>query len=253
MLTVVSRTHPGAVRATNEDFALWDSALGLIAVADGMGGHNAGEVASRLAVDMLRSFLVQSAAGGDITWPFGLDPEQSFAANRLRSAMKIANMRVRQAADEHSGYTGMGTTLVAALIDGSQATYAGVGDSRIYSWSGDALQQLTADDSWVMMLQKESGLGPGAFVKHPMRHVLTSVIGARTEVNVAVRELTLVEGQTLILCTDGLHGALPDHAIASVMKAEPNLEHAAGVLVDTAVDRDGSDNVTILLARYSGR
>src|SRR6266498_2268866 len=109
MLTVSSRTHPGSVRTVNEDVSLWDPDLGLIAVADGMGGHNAGEIASRMALDALHSFVKQSAAD-DITWPFGVDPALSFAANRLRTAVKIANVRVHRAAEEHADYTGMGTT-----------------------------------------------------------------------------------------------------------------------------------------------
>jgi len=251
MLTVSSRSHPGSVRTINEDVALWDAGLGLLVVADGMGGHNAGEVASRLAVDTVRSVLEQSADGDDITWPFGVDPALSFTGNRLRTAVKMANARVHGAAQEDEEYTGMGTTIVAALVEGSQVTYAGVGDSRIYAWRGEGLLQLTADDSWIFMLQKQSGLGPSAFEKHPMRHVLTSVIGARADVDVKVQEHVLLEGQTLLLCTDGLHGALPDHMIASALKAEPDLERAANTLVETAVTRDGSDNVTLLLARHS--
>ena len=154
MLKVCSRTHPGSVRAINEDFALWDPDLGLIVVADGMGGHNAGEVASRLAVDTLQTFLKQSAAADKITWPFGVDRRLSFEANRLSTAVKVANSRVRRAADERADYAGMGTTLVAAVVAGSRATYTGVGDSRIYAWRGDELQQLTADDSWIGMLQE---------------------------------------------------------------------------------------------------
>lgn len=252
MLKVCSRTHPGSVRAINEDFALWDPDLGLIVVADGMGGHNAGEVASRLAVDTLQTFLKQSAAADKITWPFGVDRRLSFEANRLSTAVKMANSRVRRAADERADYAGMGTTLVAAVVAGSRATYTGVGDSRIYAWRGDELQQLTADDSWIGMLQKESGLGPAAFVRHPMRHVLTSVIGVRAEVTVNVQDLSLADGHTLVLCTDGLHGALPDHLIASTLGAEPDLQRAADRLVEMAVASDGSDNVTIMLARHSG-
>jgi serine/threonine protein phosphatase PrpC len=252
MLKVCSRTHPGSVRASNEDFALWDADLGLIVVADGMGGHNAGEVASRLAVDTLHLFLKQSAAAGTITSPLGVDRKGSSDANRLSAAVKMANRRVRRAAAERADYAGMGTTLVAAIVEGSRATYTGVGDSRIYVWRGDELEQLTADDSWIGMLQKESGLGPAAFVKHPMRHVLTSVIGVRAELTVNVQDLSLAEGHTLVLCTDGLHGALTDPLIASVLRVEPDLQRAADRLVEMAVASDGSDNVTILLARHSG-
>jgi protein phosphatase len=252
MLTVSSSTHPGAVRKTNEDALLWDPQLGLLVVADGMGGHNAGEVASHLAVDSLHSFMKMSADGDDFTWPFGINPQLSFAANRLMTAVKIANRRVFRESEANADYTGMGTTIVAAVAEGAHVTFASIGDSRMYSLQGAELQQLTSDDSWVMMLQKESGVDARAFEKHPMRHVLTSVVGARLEVDTEVHEIELVNGQTIILCTDGLHGGLTDAMIRSILQAETDLQRAADRLVDTAVKRDGSDNVTILLARYSG-
>src|SRR5215471_4529380 len=252
MLTVSSRTHPGSVRKINEDAWLWDPQIGLLVVADGMGGHNAGEVASHLAVDALHGFLKNSASGDDITWPFGVNPNWSFAANRLLTALKVANNRVYRASESNADYTGMGTTVVAALADGPSLTFASIGDSRMYVLQDSELRQLTDDDSWVVMLQRESGLDPRAFEKHPMRHVLTSVVGARPEVDAQVRELELVDGETIMLCTDGLHGGLPDPMIRSILRDEPDLQRAADKLVDTAVSRDGSDNVTILLARYSG-
>jgi protein phosphatase len=249
MLNVCARTHPGSVRRINEDAVLWDPRLGLLVVADGMGGHNAGEVASRLAVDALHDFVQQSTSV-DITWPFGLNPQLSYAANRLTTAMKIANRRVYRASEDNNDYNGMGTTVVAGLAEGSHVTFASIGDSRLYSANGSHIQQLTSDDSWVTMLQRESGLDPSAFERHPMRHVLTSVVGARPDVDVKTEELALVDGQTMLFCTDGLHGALPDDVILSILSSEADLERAADALVDTAVKRDGSDNVTVLLARY---
>ena len=115
MLTVSSRTDPGAVRTTNEDRVLWDPALQLFAVADGMGGHNAGEVASRLAIDTIRMFLQKSANDHDCTWPLGVNPSLSFETNRLMTAVKLANRRVFRDAEAGVEYTGMGTTVVAAL------------------------------------------------------------------------------------------------------------------------------------------
>jgi protein phosphatase len=250
MLTVCSRTHPGTVRTINEDSSLLEPDLGVVAVADGMGGHNAGEVASQLALDTIRSFLKKSASGDDFTWPFGFSPTLSFAANRLMTAIKIANRRVFRASEERTEYTGMGTTVVAAVLEGTRLAYSSVGDSRIYSFDGSELRQITQDDSWVEMLMKESGLDASAFEKHPMRHVLTSVVGARPELDVTVQELDLVDGQTIMFCTDGLHGALSDKDVAAVLKREANLDRAAAQLVEMAVARDGKDNVTVALARY---
>jgi PPM family protein phosphatase len=230
MLTVCTRTHPGNVRTINEDATMWEPDISTIAVADGMGGHNAGEVASQLALDSIKAFLKKSAATDDFTWPFGFSPALSFAANRLMTAIKIANRRVFRASEERPDYTGMGTTVVAAIVEGSRVAFSGVGDSRIYSFAGNELKQMTRDDSWVVMLMKESGLDASAFEKHPMRHVLT-----------------------LLFCSDGLLGGMSDHDIAGVLRNEPQLDKAAEMLVTLGVQRDGKDNVTVALARYSSR
>ncbi len=250
MLTVASRTHPGRVRASNEDAWLWDERLAVVGVADGMGGHNAGEVASQLALEAFRSFLDESVSDRDLTWPFGFDTGRSVAANRLATAIKIANGRVYRAAEEHAAYSGMGTTFVAALFTASTLVYASVGDSRIYSFDGARLTRMTTDDSWVEMLMRDSGLGASAFERHPMRHVLTSVVGARPALDVTAEERALADGQTIVLCTDGLHGAIADGDLEAVLKAEQDLDRAAAALVDAAVARDGRDNVTVALARY---
>src|SRR5262245_44039349 len=251
MLTVCTRTHPGNVRTINEDSSLWEPDIATIAVADGMGGHNAGEVASQMALDTIKAFLMKSANTDDFTWPFGFNQALSFAANRLTTAIKVANRRVFRASEERSEYTGMGTTVVAAIVEEGRLTFTGVGDSRIYTFAGNELKQITKDDSWVVMLMKESGLDASAFEKHPMRHVLTSVVGARPELDVTVEEMELVEGQTLLLCSDGLLGGVSDDDIAGVLKAEPQLERAAEKLVTMGVERDGKDNVTVALARYT--
>src|SRR5947208_3442089 len=143
MLTVSYRTHPGAVRPINEDSVAWEPDLSFVAIADGMGGHNAGEVASKLAIDTVRGFLQKSASSNDFTWPFGVDPALSFAANRLMTAMKIANRRVFRVAEERAEYGGMGTTLVAGIVDGNKLTFANVGDSRIYSFTSSEFRQLS--------------------------------------------------------------------------------------------------------------
>jgi serine/threonine protein phosphatase PrpC len=251
MLTVCTRTHPGTVREINEDRSMWEPAIATLAVADGMGGHNAGEVASQMALDAMRAFLMKSASGDDFTWPFGFSPALSFAANRLMTAIKIANRRVFRASEERTEYTGMGTTVVALIVEGSRIAFCGVGDSRIYSFDGKEIRQITKDDSWVVMLMKESGLDASAFDKHPMRHVLTSVVGARPELEVSVEEMDLTEGQTLLLCSDGLLGGVRDADIAGVLEAEKDLERAAETLVQMGVQRDGKDNVTVALARYT--
>jgi len=251
MLSVCSSTHPGAVRAINEDSSSWDPALSFLVVADGMGGHNAGEVASGLAVEAASAFLQKSASTEDFTWPFGVNPEASFGANRLTTAAKVANRRVFRASEERVEYTGMGTTLVLALVEGAHVTFANVGDSRLYTMQDDGLRQLSRDDSWVVMLSRESGLDPSSFHDHPMRSVLTNVVGARPDVDVSVGEFDLTDGQVILMCTDGLHGGVSDEQMTAILKEHPDLQQAADILVQTAVRQDGRDNITVMLARYS--
>ena len=251
MLTAETRTHPGG-RPTNEDCVLWDPALSLMAIADGMGGHNAGEVASRLALDAAREFLRESLTD-DVTWAYRRDPELSLTANRLVNAVKLANREILRAAEGHAELSGMGTTLVLGIVEDSRLTFASVGDSRLYALAGSKLRQLTRDDSWVAMLSAETGVDASLLKKHPMNHVLTSVVGARPELEVKVQEVDLEEGETLVMCTDGLHGVLADEVIQRTLEAETDLGQAAERLVQSALENRSRDNVTVLVARYSSR
>jgi serine/threonine protein phosphatase PrpC len=251
MLTVTALSHPGHSREINEDAVLTDAPIGLVAIADGMGGHNAGELASGMALDALGSFLRKSAETRDFTWPCGVNFKQSMNANRLAAAIQISNRLVFRKAEESPKYTGMGTTVVAALVEGAALTFASVGDSRIYQMAGTTLRQLSTDDSWIEMLARESGGNTAALRNHPMRDVLTKVVGARGDLDVLATEVTLEDGQVLLLCTDGLHGAVPFEEMAGILSAHEDLQRTAEVLVQAALDRDGSDNISLVLARYT--
>jgi protein phosphatase len=253
MLVAHGVTHPGTVRKINEDALLWDLDLGLFIVADGMGGHNAGEVASRLAVDTIRTFMQRSRDGDDFTWPYGIDPQLSFDANRMMTAIKLANRRVFKAGESRDEYTGMGTTIVAALIDQGRLIFSGVGDSRIYLFRGDTLKQLTKDDSWVAtVLAREPGMDETTLASHPMRHVLTNVIGARDQMEMDVGEMPLESGDLLLFCTDGLHGAIDDRVAERILAEQPDDPTVVSDrLVQGALDRNGSDNITALVVRYT--
>lgn len=250
MLTAHGVTHAGRVRKTNEDSLVSDLDLGLFVVADGMGGHNAGEVASRLAVEAIKHFLVLSQEGDDFTWPYGLNPGLSFHGNRLMTAIKLANRRVFRAGESRDEYTGLGTTVVAAFFDEHQLTFSGVGDSRIYLFSHHRLEQITQDDSWAAtILARETGGDKAAIASHPMRHVLTNVLGAREPLEMEVGERRLASGDTLLLCSDGLHGALDDERIAAVMGGAHAVPDIAEELVRLALEADGGDNITALVVR----
>jgi protein phosphatase len=220
-------------------------------IADGMGGHNAGEVASRVAIDAAQDFLRKSAASLDVTFAYGLNAALSMTENRLLNAVKVANRQIFTSGQEHAEYNGMGTTVVMAVLDGRHLTFASVGDSRLYLQSGTTLRQLTRDDSWVNMLSEETGVDAATLKKHPMHHVLTNVVGARFELDVTVHELDLEDGQTLMMCTDGLHGVVSDEIIQQTLQDEQDLGAAAEKLIQAALDLHGRDNVTVLLARYT--
>jgi protein phosphatase len=250
MLTVETRTNPGP-RPTNEDSVLWDPSLSLMIVADGMGGHNAGEVASRVAIEAAQDFLKKSSLQPDVTFAYGVNAALPMTVNRLLNAVKAANRQIFTSGQEHAEYNGMGTTVVMAIVEGRHLTFASVGDSRLYSLTGSKLRQLTRDDSWVAMLSEETGVDANTLKKHPMHHVLTNVVGARFELDVTVHELDLEDGQTLMMCTDGLHGVLGDEVIQQTLQEEPDLGKAAEKLIQLALDSNGRDNVTVLLARYT--
>jgi len=239
MWTAVTKTHTGNVRTNNEDLALWDSELGVLVIADGMGGHNAGEVASRLAVETLYKSLQQTASGG-------LE-----AADRLREAVTRANREVFRTSKERPECAGMGTTMTVALVEAERVRYASVGDSRLYALKNGALQQMTRDDSLMGALIDVAGIDPAELEHHPMRHLLTSVVGRKAELDVTVDELTLADGQMLLLSTDGMHGVLPTESIAAILRADQDLDRAAQLLITAALGADSKDNVTVVVARYS--
>ena len=246
MLNAHGVTHPGLVREINEDGFLVDVPLGLYVVADGMGGHNAGEVASAQALEAMRRFLARSAEAGDFTWPYGIDPKLTLPGNRLLTSVKLANRRVFKIGESRDDYSGLGPTVVAALIEDGHVSLTGVGDSRIYAFSDGRLQQLTVDDSWASTVAAS-----GATASHQMRHVLTNVVGAREEIDVEVTEHPFGAGATLLLCSDGLHGALDDAAIAAQLASPGPVSVIANDLVRLALERDGRDNITAVVLRWS--
>jgi serine/threonine protein phosphatase PrpC len=247
--TAAAHTDVGRVREGNEDAFLVDPTLGLYAVADGMGGHSAGEIASRIAVETLGSFVKSSGSDSGITWPYGFDTNLSFEANQLKSAVQLANQQIRFAARQQAELDGMGSTIIAVLVRGSLATMANVGDSRLYRWRRAELSQLSEDDSWAASMLK-AGVDPAFIKTHAMRHMLTRALGTEQAVEVRAGQVTLEVGDVLLLCSDGLHGALGDAGIAAVLGRETgDLDSTARALIAAANEAGGPDNVTALLVR----
>lgn len=248
-LTVGSRTETGPRKMNQDHFGWWPD-LGLCIVADGMGGHKGGEVASHLAVEAIRQFIADSANSADITWPFGLEVARSLDVNRLTTAVRLANRKVYSEGSRHTELNGMGTTVVAVLVSGDRMAMASVGDSRIYRLRNGSLEQLTKDDTWLASVlgAKEA---EDADPAHPLRHVLTSVVGTRDDVKPGAREEQLEPGDTFVLCSDGVHGRLDSAAIAQVLQAASTAPDRATRLVDEALTRGTSDNATALVISIS--
>ncbi|HKT81897.1 MAG TPA: protein phosphatase 2C domain-containing protein [Vicinamibacterales bacterium] len=251
MLNVVTVTHPGAVRPTNEDVVLWDADLGLIAVADGMGGHNAGEVASRMAVDEVRAML-QADLSKD-GWPFGFVESLGVHGNRVHTAILAANRKVFAAGRKDAAHAGMGTTLTVALIEDRTMWLGSVGDSRLYiKPAGGALQLRTHDDSVVDLLRQDPAIKTLAMLNRPMQHLLTSAIGPKPEISVEIQTIELSDGDLLLLTTDGMHGPVGDEVMDMILDdGTLDLQIAANHLLDAALGAGGRDNITIALGRFT--
>lgn len=248
VLRAVGVTDKGRVRPTNEDCFAVREDLGLCVIADGMGGHNAGEVASRLAVDA----VVESCAVVSDGWPFGYDDTLSAAGNLLRTAIHRANVSILETAITSDTYTGMGTTLVAAHVTGGHLVVAHAGDSRLYVFADGQLRQVTRDDSWMAtVLANDPAADPTVLMNHPMRNALTNVVGAGTRTDVHVVEQPVASGDLLLLTTDGVHGVMDEGQLKRLMVGDENLDAIAANVIAAALARGSRDNCTAIVARVA--
>jgi serine/threonine protein phosphatase PrpC len=249
MMISAGQTDTGRSRATNEDAFFVDSEVGLFVVADGMGGHRAGEVASRLAVDTVVDFVRASGTDKGITWPYGLDTRMSFEGNQLRNAVQLANQRILGAAQKQPEWSGMGSTIVAALVRNGRAVYTNVGDSRLYLWRAQQLAQLSVDHSWAATMLK-AGADPATVRTHPMRHLLTRALGLESNLDIEVSDAPVEEADLLVLSTDGLHGVVSAAGIGRILaESGAELGVLARKLIEAANAAGGPDNVTVVLVR----
>jgi serine/threonine protein phosphatase PrpC len=244
-------TDVGRKRKGNEDSLFVNPEQNLYVVADGMGGHAAGEVASKVAVEAINEFVCMTGGDEEITWPFGLDESMSYDGNRLKTAVRYANNKVLATTQEASEYEGMATTVVAALLDGRTANIAHVGDSRVYLHRNDSLLQLTGDHSWVNEQIQGGLLSADQARTHPLRNVVTRALGGRADLEVEMQVHEALPDDVLLLCSDGLTTMVPDPDIARIIGAAAgDVEKAARDLVDEANARGGEDNITVLLLRF---
>ncbi len=250
MIQAYGRSDVGLRRKLNEDSFLVDQETGFFVVCDGMGGHNAGEVASRMAVETLGDFIRRShqVEFESIPWTYGADANLSREGNRIRTAIKLANERVYQAATGSEECSGMGTTVVAALVSEDVLTVGWAGDSRCYLLRDGRLKQLTRDDSWVTAAASEGILSVEEIERHPLRNIITKAVGAHADIDVDLVEEHLTASDRVVLCTDGLHSMITDAQILERLKSAPSSTEAASVsLVDAANQAGGKDNVTVVV------
>jgi serine/threonine protein phosphatase PrpC len=241
-------TDIGGRCQNNQDSLLFDDEIGLYVVADGMGGHNAGEVASRLAVEMISGFVRRSREQERLTWPYGIDPQISYNGNSLRTAIMLANKRIWKEAESQEEYTGMGTTVVTALADEDTVTICHAGDSRVYRIRAGEMEQITLDDTWVQSAVEKGILQREQMRSHPLRNIITKAIGAEQSIEVPVLDFPLVEKDYYLLCSDGLHGTLQDAQMLEIItSAGDDLMKSVTSLIEAANAGGGRDNITALL------
>lgn len=243
-LEIASLTHAGMVRSHNEDNHAFDALAGFAILADGMGGYNAGEVASEMAVSTLAAGL-RAHAGADIA---------AATATLVRGEVEQINAAIHQAARDQGHYAGMGTTLVAALFRPGWITVAHVGDSRLYRWRGEQLTAVTRDHS-LLQEQIDGGLitrEEARLSQH--RNLVTRALGVDAKVDVEVHDYPTAPHDIYLLCSDGLNDMVTDEVIAQVLHDHPSeLAAAARQLVGWANRNGGRDNVTVILARVLDR
>jgi protein phosphatase len=227
----------GRRRAANEDHYALAPELGLYLVADGLGGHVAGQIASGLAAEAaLRTIRTLEGTGMTL-------------AEKLRYAVIAANREVNETARRRRELAGMGTTLVALLAQEGRAALAHVGDSRAYLVRGDRIRQLTDDHSLVGELLRRREISADAAREHPQRHVLTRAVGVRPSVEPDLAELTPEESDVFLLCSDGLTGHVRDEEIAQAVSGGADPQEAVDALIALANERGGEDNITVAIVR----
>ncbi len=245
-------TNVGMKRSHNEDKFVVIDEDNLYVVADGMGGHASGEVASQMCIDTLREFFRATSADPEATWPYKMDKSLNYEENRLVTSIKLANLRIFEAAQRDPKLRGMGTTVVACLVVEEGVLIAHVGDSRVYRWRDEKLVQLTEDHSLLNDYIKMKRLSEDEIAKFPHKNVIVRALGMKEAVKVDIQLDRPEPGDVYLLCSDGLAGPASDAEIEEVLRATPDLKNCASQLIQKANDNGGPDNITAVLAKVIG-
>ncbi len=249
-IEVAGQTDVGRKRTHNEDNFAIMAEFGLYVVADGMGGHASGEIASKMAVDTLQEFFAATADDPERTWPYKMDRSKGYEENRLVTGIKLCNLRIFEAAQRNTKQRGMGTTLVALFAVEDGVYIAHVGDSRVYRMRDGAMEQLTEDHSLLNDYKKMKHLTEEEIANFPHKNVIVRALGMKDTVKVDTRFETPRVGDTMILCTDGLSGPVADENILRIVQQSSDLSLAVSRLIDAANEGGGPDNITCVIARW---
>lgn len=249
-IEVAGETNVGMKRTHNEDnFSILEDA-GLYIVADGMGGHASGEVASKMAVDALKEFFAATAQDPERTWPYKMDRSKGYEENRLITGIKLANLRIYESAQRDPRQRGMGTTIVTMFAVEDGVYVAHVGDSRGYRIRDGKIEQLTEDHSLLNDYIKMKRLTPEEIANFPHKNVIVRALGMKDTVKVDTRYEQPRAGDTYLLCSDGLSGPVTDPDMLDIVTSSGDLKTAASRLIQRANEHGGPDNITVVLARW---
>ncbi|WP_028550357.1 Stp1/IreP family PP2C-type Ser/Thr phosphatase [Paenibacillus sp. UNC451MF] len=240
MVKTANQTDVGRVRMVNEDRAIVQENLNgfvLAIVADGMGGHQAGDVASQMAVDIIQNELQSIASDASV--------EQRRI--QVKQAVELANEKIFEFASQRENYYGMGTTVVTVLADEQSVVIGHIGDSRAYRFSGGAIEQVTEDHSLVNELVKNGQITREEATHHPRRNVLTRALGTEATIEVDIQDFTWNNGDVLLICSDGLSSLVSREQLLTLVNGAEPLEETAQKLVNEALEAGGDDNITVVL------
>ena len=237
----------GRQRRTNEDSYVADPGLRLFAVADGMGGHVAGEIASKTVVDGVHEFIRETSEDQDKTWPFEFDRSLSVAANRLRIAILVANQRLSHRIDVDQALRGTGSTLAAVLFEGESVVVSNVGDCRVYRVRDGEITRITRDHSWVAEQVRAGFITEAEARVHPWRHMVTRSVSGETKVAADLLEADVRPDDRFLLCSDGVHGLVTDDELLRIVMISAGESDACRAVIGMANSRGGPDNATAVI------
>ena len=249
-IEVAGQTDVGRKRSHNEDnFAIF-SEFGLYIVADGMGGHASGEVASKMAIDTMKEFFSATSEDPERTWPYKMDRSKGYEENRLITGVKLSNLRIYETAQKNSKQRGMGTTLCALFAVEDGIYVAHVGDSRAYRIREGKIEQLTEDHSLLNDYKKMKKLTEEEIANFPHKNVIVRALGMKDTVKVDTRFEMPRVGDAMLLCSDGLSGPVTDPRMLEIVMGSADLPTATHRLIEAANENGGPDNITCVLARW---